>query len=238
MNGRWCSSPPTAACPTASRGCRSPPGARSPPRPAASCCASSRESRARNDPALRQLGPDPLRPGLRPSPRRPQPAARARRGPRDRRRAARPADRSPGSATRSASRRCSRARVSPWRKVDDLSEDELELRRRRERAGDAGVDRQGPPAPRDLPRHRTLPDAAAARSAPAARATTTAPPTGARAARSTVRGAMSRVLGSGSARRSRSIALLGAAGPGVSASRATPAASRVAALGRADLHAR
>ena len=118
-------SPPTDACPTAGRGCAGvgPRDRRADRRQAAAPDVS--ETRARNDPALRQLGPDPLRPGFDVAAAARAPA-RARPRPRDRRRAARPGDHR-RDRQRDPERGLFRARISPWRKVDELADDELEL---------------------------------------------------------------------------------------------------------------
>ena len=107
----------------------------------------SSESRARNDPALMQLGPDPLRPGFDVGAAAARACASSGAGREigdallDQRIIA-----GIGNAIRNEA--CFAAGISPWRKVDELSDERARAGRRRERAGDAGLDRQGPPAAR------------------------------------------------------------------------------------------
>ena len=83
------------------------------------------ESRLRNDPALRRLGPDPLRPGFDVA----EATERLRAGGRGREIGEALLDQrilaGVGNAIRVEA--LYEARVSPWRKVEDLSPDELEL---------------------------------------------------------------------------------------------------------------
>ncbi len=125
MNGRWRIAA-DGRLPYGRPGCGSPPAAGSRHRPAASSCAWSRESRA------------PQRPG----PRRSWVPIRSARASRSTRRRAAPAAAGRGREIGDAlldqrliagignairNEACFAARISPWRKVEDLSADELEL---------------------------------------------------------------------------------------------------------------
>ena len=136
----------------------------------------------RRDPALARLGPDILAPELRPRPTRSACCAR-----RPIASSATPCStraRSPASATSSRARPASRRASTPGGRSASSTDEELERVLRAARRADARRRSRPAPAPRRLPARRpALPALRHARSARAARATTTAPPTGARAAR-------------------------------------------------------
>ncbi len=141
----------------------------------------SSESRARNDPALAQLGPDPLRPGFDVADAAARACARPAPGASSATRCSTSGS-SPGSATRSGSRPASRPRISPWRagrRALDAASSSWSSPRA---SGSCG-----PRSPRGR-RPRAIYRATAAACPrlrrpdrlPRARATPTAPPTGAR----------------------------------------------------------
>ncbi len=114
------------------------------------------ESRLRNDPTLRRLGPDPLRPGF----ERAEAIERLRRLGAGREIGDALLDQEIIAGIGNAIRveALFQARVSPWRMVEELDDGRARARRRRERARDEDLDRQGPAAAGDLQseQHRRL----------------------------------------------------------------------------------